>query len=62
MLRRGTSVDIVVANPTRRYLVERALRLDLVAATDAERRKETDYQDRIAGTKFVPLLETYGVE
>ena len=54
-------VDIVVADPTRRDLVERAARHDLVAATDAERRKETHYLDRAAGTKFVPFaLETCG--
>ena len=51
----------MVADPTRRDLVERAARQDLVAATDAERRKETHYQDRTAGTIFVPfVLETYG--
>ena len=51
----GTSVS-----PTRRDLVERATRQDLVAATDAERRKETHYLDRAAGTTFVPFaLETY---
>ena len=56
-----TLVDIVVADPTRRDLVERAARHDLVAATDAERRKEAHYRDRAAGTKFVPFsLETYG--
>ena len=56
-----TLVDIIVAIPTRRDLVERVARHDLVAATDAERRKETHYQDRAAGTKFVPFaLETYG--
>ena len=33
-----TLVDIVVGDPTRRDLVERAARHDLVAATDAERR------------------------
>ena len=56
-----TLVDIVVADPTRRDLVERAARQDLVAATDAERRKETHYQDRAARTIFVPFaLETYG--
>ena len=55
-----TLVDIVVADPTRRDLLERAARQDLVAATNAERRKETHYQDRAAGTKFVPFaLETY---
>ena len=36
-----TLVDIVVADPTRRDLVEHAARQDLVAATNAERRKET---------------------
>ena len=57
---RHTLVDIVVAHPTRRDLVERAARHDLVAATDAERRKETHYRDRGARTKFVPFaLETY---
>ena len=56
-----TLVDIVVAYPTRRNLVERAARHDLVAATDAERRKVTHYRDCAAGTKFVPFaLETYG--
>ena len=55
-----TLVDIVVVDPTRRDLVERAGRHDLVAATDAERRKETHYRDRGARTKFVPFpLETY---
>ena len=43
-----TLVDIVVANPTRRDLVERVARQDLVAATNADRRKETHYQDRAA--------------
>ena len=56
-----TLVDIVVADPTRRDLVERAVRQALVAATDAKRRKESHYRDRAAGTKFVPFaLETYG--
>ena len=36
-----TLVDIVVSDPTRRDLVESADREDLVAAIDAERRKET---------------------
>ena len=55
-----TLVDIVVADPTRRDLVERAAIHDLVAATDAERRKETQYRDCAAGTKFAPFaLETY---
>ena len=48
-----TLVDIVVADPTRRYLVERAAIHDLVAATYAERSKETHYRDRGAETKFV---------
>ena len=40
--------------------MERAARHDLVAATDAERKKKTHYRDRAAGTKFVPIaLETY---
>ena len=53
-------VDIIVADPTRRDLVERAARQDLVGAKDAERRKETHYRNRVAGTKFVPFpLETY---
>ena len=56
-----TLVDIVVADPTHRDLVELAARQDLVAATDAERRKETHYRDRAARTTFVPFaLETYG--
>ena len=56
-----TLVDIVVADPTRRDLVERAARQDLVAATNAERRKEAHYRDRAARTKFVSFaLETYG--
>ena len=56
-----TLVDIVVADHTRRDLVERAAIHDLVATTDAERRKETHYRDCAAGTKFVLFdLETYG--
>ena len=56
-----TLVDVVVANPARRGLVERAAGHDLVAATDAERRKENHYRDRTAGTKNVPFaLEAYG--
>ena len=35
--------DIVVADPTRRDLVECAARHDLVGAIDAERRKESHY-------------------
>ena len=55
-----TLVDIFVAHPTRRDSVEGATRQDLVAATDAKRRKETHYDDRAARTKFVPFaLETY---
>ena len=56
-----TLVDIVVADPTRRDLLERAARHDLVVVTYAKRRKETHYRYRVAGTKFVPsVLETYG--
>ena len=56
-----TLVDIVVGDPTRRDLVERAARQDLVAATDAERREESQYRDRATGTILVPFaLETYG--
>ena len=41
--------------------MERAARYDLVVAIDAERRKETHYQDRASGTNFVPFaLKTYG--
>ena len=35
-----TIIDILVAGPTRRDLVERAARHDLVIALDAERRKK----------------------
>ena len=35
-----TLVDIVVADPTRRDFMERAARQDVVATTDAERRKD----------------------
>ena len=48
-------VDIVVADPTRRDLVGRAARHDLVAAIDVERRKGTYYRDRVVATKFVPF-------
>ena len=41
--------------------MKRTARQDLVAATDAERTKETHYRDRAPGTKFVPFaFETYG--
>ena len=54
-----TLVDIVVAYPIRRELVERAAMHDLAAPTHAERRKETHYRDRAAETKFVLFaLET----
>ena len=53
--------DIVVGDPTRRDLMERAARYDIVAATDAERRKETHYRDRATGIKFVLFVfETHG--
>ena len=48
-----TFVDIVVADPTRRDLVEPTATEDLVAAIDVERRKETHYRDRTLGTKLV---------
>ena len=55
-----TWVGIIVANPTRRDLVKRAARQDLVAATDVEQKKETHHRDRATGTKFVPFaFETY---
>ena len=41
--------------------MERAAKQDLVAAADAERRKETHHRDRATGTTFVPFgLESYG--
>ena len=49
-----TLVDFVVANPTRRDLVECAAR-QVVATTNGERRKETHYRDREAQTHFVPI-------
>ena len=56
-----TLIDIVVADPTHGDLVDRAARKDLVAATNAERRKEAHCRDRTSGTKFVPFaLEAYG--
>ena len=54
-----TLVDIVVVDPTRRDLVERAARQDLVAAIDAQERKGTHYRDRAPRTEFEPFaLET----
>ena len=56
-----TLIDIVVADPTRGDFVDHAARMDLVAATEAEKCKERRYRDRTSGTKFVPLVvETYG--
>ena len=52
----NTLVDIVVTDPTRRDLVECAARQDLVAATHAERRKETHYGDRAAARNLRLLL------
>ena len=54
-------IDIIfVVDPTRHDSVERAAGQDLVAATNTERRQETDNRDCTARTKFVPLvLETY---
>ena len=55
-----TLVDIVVADPTCRDLVERAVGQDLVVATHAKRRKETHYRNRSTRKKIVPfVLETY---
>ena len=52
-----TLVNIFVAYPTRRDLVERVARQDLVPAIEAERRN----RDRAPRTKFVPFaLETHG--
>ena len=54
-------VDIIVVDPTRHDLVERATRHDLVTTKDAERRKDTHYRDLALGTKFMPFdFETYG--
>ena len=50
-----TLVDIVVADPTRRDLVERAGGQELVATRDAGRRKETHYRDRAPRMKFMPF-------
>ena len=48
-------------DPTRHDFAERAARNDLVAATDAMRRKETHFRDRTSETVFLPFaLETYG--
>ena len=56
-----TLIDIVVANPSRRDLVERAATQALVSATNAERRKETHSWDRAVRTKFVSFaLDIYG--
>ena len=49
-------VDIVVADPTRRDLVERVAELDVNAATNAERMKETHYRDRSPRTECPSLL------
>ena len=56
-----TLIDNAVADPTRRDLVERVARIDLVAATDTDWRKEAHYRDRTSGTMVVPIaLETCG--
>ena len=56
-----TLVNIVIADPTCRDLVECAAKHNLVATIDAERRKVTHYWDRVPRTKFAPFaLETYG--
>ena len=48
-----TLIDIVVADPTCGELVEHAARIDLVAAKDAERRKEAKYRNRKSVTMFI---------
>lgn len=48
-----TLIDIVIADSTRRDLVNRFARNDLIAATDVERRKKVHYRDRKSGTMFV---------
>ena len=56
-----TLVDIIVADPARRDLVERAARQYLGAALDVERRRASHYRDCVVRTKFVPFaLEMYG--
>ena len=56
-----TLIDIVVAELTRGDLVERAARIDLVAALNAEWRKEAHCRDRTSWNMFIPFaLETYG--
>ena len=56
-----TLIDTVVADPTRRDLVDPAARVDLVVAKIAEQRKEAHYRDRMSGTMVVLFaLETYG--
>ena len=63
MLRRGTLKGSTLLLRTLPVVIwwVRAARRDIVATTDAERRKETHYRDRAPWTKFVPFaLETYG--
>ena len=48
-------VDIVVADPTRRDLVERAARHDLVAATDAEGGRKPTIGITRRGRRLCPL-------
>ena len=57
---RQTLVDIVVAGPTRRDLVERAAIHDLVAVTYAERRNEAHYRDCAPRANVPFALEIYG--
>lgn len=55
-----TLIDIVVRVPTRWASMERRTRKNMVAATDAERRKQVPHRDRKSGTKVVSFaLETY---
>ena len=54
-------IDMWHGDPSCRDLVERAIRHDLVAATNAERRNEEHYLDRRGGIIFVPFSpKTYG--
>ena len=58
---RQTFADFDIAYRIQRDLVDGAVTQDLVAATQADRRKETCYRDRARRTKFIPFaLETYG--
>lgn len=56
-----TLIDIMLVNPTRRDLVERAAHKDMVAPRNAQQRQEAHYRDHMSGTIFVAFsLETCG--